>query len=131
MARPRFCCVELHLTGCVFVTFLATLIRQKQHSDLVKFFSSLSSDFEVSPIAPIVPRWYRCGLQPDSHQEVPKDDDDDFQLCPCLNVLLSESLDAYSFEVEALVAGSKDDEKNLIRPRLVRPLGGVPGALAR
>ena len=37
----------------------------------------------------------------------------------------------FSFEVEALVAGSKDDEKKLIGPRLVRRLGGVPGALAR
>ena len=37
----------------------------------------------------------------------------------------------YTFEVEALVAGSKDDEKKLIGPRLVRRLGGVPGALAR
>ena len=30
-----------------------------------------------------------------------------------------------------MVAGSKDDEKKLIGPRLVRWLGGVPGALAR
>ena len=30
------------------------------------------------------------------------------------------------FEVEALVAGSKDDEKKLIGPRLIRPLGGIP-----
>ena len=58
-------------------------------------------------------------------------DDDDFQLYPCFNGLPSESLDDYTFEVEALVAGSKDDEKKLIGPRLVRRLGGVPGALAR
>ena len=44
---------------------------------------------------------------------------------------IPESLDDYAFEGEALVAGSKDDEKNLIGPRLVRRLGGVPGALAR
>ena len=58
-------------------------------------------------------------------------DDDDFQLYPCFNGLPSESLDEYAFEVEALVAGTKDDEKKLIGPRLVRRLGGVPGALAR
>ena len=48
---------------------------------------------------------------------MPKDDDD-FQLYPCFNGLPSESLDDYTFEVEALVAGSKDDEKKLIGPRL-------------
>ena len=58
-------------------------------------------------------------------------DDDEFQLHPCFNGLPSESLDDYTFEVEALVAGSKDDEKKLIGSRLVRRLGGVPGALAR
>ena len=57
-------------------------------------------------------------------------DDDEFQLYPCFNGLPSESLDDYTFEVEALVTGSKDDEKKLIGPRLVRRLGGVPGALA-
>ena len=47
------------------------------------------------------------------------------------NSLPSESLDDCIFEVEALVARSKDCEKKLIGPRLVRWLGGVPGALAR
>ena len=61
---------------------------------------------------------------------MPKDGDD-FQFYPCFNGLPSESLDDYTFEVEALVAGSKDDEKKLFGPRLVRRLGGVPGALAR
>ena len=28
-----------------------------------------------------------------------------------------------------MVAGSKDDEKKLIGPRLIRPVGGIPGAL--
>ena len=42
----------------------------------------------------------------------------------------SESLEDYSFEVEALVAGSKDDEEKLIGPRVIRWLGGIPGALA-
>ena len=56
---------------------------------------------------------------------------DDFQLYPCFNGLPSESPDDYTSEVEALVAGSKDDEKKLIGPRLVRRLGGVPGALAK
>ena len=58
-------------------------------------------------------------------------DDDEFQLYPLFNGLPSERLDDYTVEVEALVAGSKDDEKKLIGPRLVRRLGGVPGALAR
>ena len=49
--------------------------------------------------------------------------DDDFQLYPCFNGLPSESLEEYTFEVEALVAGSRDDEKKLIGPRLVRRLG--------
>ena len=43
----------------------------------------------------------------------------------------SESLEDYTFEVEELVAGSKDDEKKLVGPRLVRRLGGILGALAR
>ena len=58
-------------------------------------------------------------------------DDDEFQLHPCFNNLSSETLDDYTFEVEALAAGSKNDEKKLIGQRLVRRLGGVPGALAR
>ena len=45
--------------------------------------------------------------------------------------LPSKSLNDNTFEVEAMVAGSKDDEKKLIGPRLVRRLGGIPGALAR
>ena len=57
--------------------------------------------------------------------------DDDFQLYPCFKGLPCESLEDYSFEVEALVAGSKDDKKKLIGPRLIRRLGGIPGALAR
>ena len=57
--------------------------------------------------------------------------DDDFQLYPCFDGLPSESMEDYTFEVEALVAGSKDEEKKLTGPRLVRGLGGIPGALAR
>ena len=56
---------------------------------------------------------------------------DDFQLYPCFNCLPSESLEDYAFEVEALVAGSKDDEKKLIGPRLIGRLCGIHGALAR
>ena len=52
-----------------------------------------------------------------------QNDDDDFQLYPCFNGLPSESLDDHTLEVEALVAESKDDEKKLIGPRLVRRLG--------
>ena len=58
-------------------------------------------------------------------------DDDDVQLYPCFNGLPSESLEDYFLEVGSLVAGSKDDEKKLIGPRLVRRLGGIPSALAR
>ena len=58
-------------------------------------------------------------------------DDDEFQLYPCFNGLPSECLDDCTLEVDALVAGSKDDEKKLIGPRLVRRLVGVPGALAK
>ena len=61
---------------------------------------------------------------------MPKDDDD-FQLYPCFKGLPSESLIDYTFEVEASVAGSKDEKKKLLGPRLVRRLGGLPGALAR
>ena len=53
--------------------------------------------------------------------------DDDFQLYPCFHGLPSECLDDYTCEVEALVAGSKDDEKKLSGPRLLRRLGGIPG----
>ena len=70
---------------------------------LVKTIISLSSDLEVlSPFAPT------CH----TGKEMPKDDGD-FHLYPCVNGLTSESLDDYAFEVEALVAGSKDDEKKL------------------
>ena len=65
-----------------------------------------------------------------AHQNAAKDGND-FQLYPCFNGLPSESLDEYAFEVEALVAGTKDDEKKPIGLRLVRRLGGVPGALAK
>ena len=61
---------------------------------------------------------------------MPKDDHD-FLLYPSFNGLPSESLDDYSFEVEALVAGTKDGEKKLIGPRLFRRLGGVRGTLVR
>ena len=55
-----------------------------------------------------------------------------FSCLPVSTVGPSESLDDYIFfEVEALVAESKDDEKKPIGPRLVRRLDGVPGALAR
>ena len=57
--------------------------------------------------------------------------DDDFLLYPCFNGSPSESSEDYAFEVEALVAGSKDDEEKLIGPRLIRRLCGIPGALAR
>ena len=68
-------------------------------------------------------------MQSSSHQEMPKGDDD-FQLYPCFNGLPSECLDDCTFEVDALVAGSENDEKKLTGPRLVRRLGAVPGALA-
>ena len=43
VAVPKFCCVELPVDWwCVFVTFLATEVTQKQHSELVNIFISLS-----------------------------------------------------------------------------------------
>ena len=65
-------------------------------------------------------------MQPGARQETPKDGDD-FQLYPCFKGLSSGGLDDHALEVEALVAGSKDEEK-LVGPRLVRQHGGVPGA---
>ena len=59
------------------------------------------------------------------------ENDDDFQLYPCFDSLPSECLDENTFEVRALIAGSRDHEKKRIGPRLVRRLGGAPGALAR
>ena len=61
---------------------------------------------------------------------MPKDDEP-FKLYTVFNGLPSESLDECIFEVEAWVTGSENDEKKLIETRLVRRLGGVPGALAR
>ena len=46
-------------------------------------------------------------------------------ICSCIlvsSVCSLRVLDDYTFEVEALVAGSKDDEKKLIGPRLFRGL---------
>ena len=53
------------------------------------------------------------------HDKKSQKDDDDFQWYPCFNHLPSESLDDCASEVEALVAGSKNDEKKLIGPRFV------------
>ena len=58
-------------------------------------------------------------------------DDDKSQLNPVLNGLQSENLDDYMFDVDALVAGTKPDERKFLGPRVVRRLGGIPGALAR
>ena len=124
------CCAGL---TCAFGTFLATEIRQKQHSDLVKTFqSNRSSDIEVfiepncTDRATLVAEQFGVRFTSKMAKVVV-----DFQLYPCFNGLPSKSLEDYTFEVEALVAGSKDDEKKLIGPRLVRRLGGIPGALAR
>ena len=55
--------------------------------------------------------------------------DDDVQLYPCFNGLPSESLEDYTFEVEALVAGSKDDEKKADWTLIGSQARGIPGAL--
>ena len=52
MTRPKLWNVELLLSGGVRVTFLATEIRQKQHSDLVKTFIILSFVIEKYCIDP-------------------------------------------------------------------------------
>ena len=49
-----------------------------------------------------------------------------FSCIPVSTVCPSESLEDYTFEDEALVAGSKDDEKKLIGPRLVFDLVEFP-----
>ena len=57
---PRDCCVELPLTGGVFVTYLATEIRQNQHSDLIKNCHLINIRYrsiELSPLAPIAPQY--------------------------------------------------------------------------
>ena len=57
--------------------------------------------------------------------------DDDFSLYPFFNGLPGESLEDYEFEVDSLVAGTKKEDRLYIGPRLLRRLGGIPGALAR
>ena len=125
--------VEFLLTfGGVRDTFLATEIRQKQHSTWSRLSITLSFVREVFCWAQL--HW-SCHTDSGTscsplHIKMPKDDDE-FKLYPCFNGLPSESLDDCTFEVEALVAGSKDDEKKLLGPRLVCRLGGVPVALAK
>ena len=58
-------------------------------------------------------------------------DDDVLPLYPVFNGVQQENLDDFTFHVEALVAGTKPDEQKLPGPRLVRPLGGIPGASRR
>ena len=50
---------------------------------------------------------------------------------PYFNGLPYESLDEYRWDVENYVHGTKIDERKLCGPRLLRKLGGIPGALAR
>ena len=92
----------------VRVTFLATEIRQKQHSDWVEISITSSFDLEVFNEPNSTDRATMVAEQVAVRftSKMPKDDDD-FQLYPCFN----------SFP---LIAGSKDDEKKLIGPRLVR-----------
>ena len=118
---------------CAFGTFLGTEIRQKQHSDLVKTFNHTDHPILKYLIEPnCTDRATLVAEQvPVRFTSKMAKVDDDFQLYPCFNGLPSESLEDYTFEAEALVAGSKDGEKKLIGPPLVRRLGGIPGALAR
>ena len=50
---------------------------------------------------------------------------------PHFNGLPHESLDEYMYDVQIYIHGTKADERTLCGPRLVRRLGGVPGALIR
>ena len=93
------------------------LCESRYHS-ILKYFEANCTD-RATPVAEQVAVRFTS--------KMPKDDDD-FQLYPCFNGLPSERLDDCTFEVEASVAGSKDDEKKLIGPRLVRRWS--PGALA-
>ena len=52
-------------------------------------------------------------------------------LVPHFNGLTHENLDEYKYDVESYVYGTKADDQILIGPRLLRRIGGVPGALAR
>ena len=117
MAGAKLCYVELLLTGGV-LSVSWRQIRQKQHSDLAIFSS------HCHPIL-------KCCIEPNCTDRCRTDSGagcspDDFQLYG----LPSEILDDCTFAVEALAAGSKDDEKKLIGPRLLRRLGGVPSASA-
>ena len=58
--------------------------------------------------------------------------DDDFHLYPCFNGLPSESLEDYTLlKSRHWLQDPKMMKKRLIGPRLIRRLGGIPGALAR
>ena len=50
---------------------------------------------------------------------------------PFFNGLPQESLEEYKYDIEAYVHGTKAEDKKLCGPRLLRRLGGIPGALAR
>jgi len=60
----------------------------------------------------------------------PDGDHQDF-LIPHFNGLPTESLEEYKYDVESYVYGTKEDDRKVIGPRLLRCLGGVPGVLAR
>ena len=49
---------------------------------------------------------------------------------PYFNGLPHESLEEYRYDVETYIHGTKQDDRKLCGPRLLRKLGGVPGALA-
>ena len=52
-------------------------------------------------------------------------------IVPFFNGLPQESLEEYRYDVEAYIHGTKTDDRKLCGPRLLRRLGGIPGALAR
>ena len=56
---------------------------------------------------------------------------DNDSVIPHFNGLPHESLDEYMYDVQIYIHGTKADERKLCGPRLLRRLGGVPGALIR
>ena len=93
-------------------------IRQKQHSDLVKTFNQTDQPILKYVNEPNCTDRATLVAEQVAVQFTSKmvQNDDDFHLYPYFDGLPTESLEDCTFEVEALVAGSKDDEKKLIGP---------------
>ena len=56
---------------------------------------------------------------------------DSDSIIPHFNGLPQESLEEYRYDVETYIHGTKPEDRKVCGPRLLRRLGGIPGALAR